>query len=128
MHCKLDYRDRYSFGTPPGLAVTGQAKAQPRRRRARRRLRRALGEVSLEEIQAIDVAAWRSELRALAAATALDETGCDLRTALLALVCEASDRPASEIGETADLTHLTADCPEARGLLRRVARAWLGRI
>ncbi|MCH7709597.1 MAG: tetratricopeptide repeat protein, partial [Myxococcales bacterium] len=42
-------------------------------RMARRRVRRALGETSIESIAALDVDAWRCDLRSPAAATALDE-------------------------------------------------------
>ncbi len=108
--------------------ATLNALAEALGRRARRRVKRILGDVSLDAIQAIDFAAWRSELRALAAASALDETGCDPRTALLALVCEASNRSTSEITETTDLTALVADCPEARALLRWATRAWIAGI
>jgi tetratricopeptide (TPR) repeat protein len=108
--------------------ATLNALAEALGRRARRRVKRILGDVSLDAVQAIDFAAWRSELRALAAATAVDETGCDPRTALLALVCEASNRSASEITPTTDLTPLVADCPEARALLRWTIRAWIAGI
>jgi tetratricopeptide (TPR) repeat protein len=108
--------------------ATLNALAEALGRRARRRVKRILGEVSLDAVLAIDFAAWRSELRALAAANAVDETGCDPRTALLALVCEASNRSASEITETTDLTPLVADCPEASALLRWATRAWIARI
>jgi hypothetical protein len=105
--------------------ATLNALAEALGRRARRRVKLILGDVSLDAIQAIDFAAWRSELRALAAAIAVDETGCDPRTALLALVCEASNRSTGEITETTDLTSLVADCPEARALLRWATRAWM---
>jgi len=97
-------------------------------RMARRRVRRALGETSIESIAALDVDAWRCDLRSLAAATALDEGAGTLRTALLALVCDASECVPAEIGETADLTALINGCPEARALVRRVVRAWLMEI
>ncbi len=108
--------------------ATLNALAEALGRRARRRVKGILGDVSLDAIQAIDFAAWRSELRALAAARAIDETGCDPRTALLALVCEASDRSASEITQTTDLTALVTNCPEARALLRWAIRAWIAGI
>ena len=94
-------------------------------RMARRRVRRALGETSIESVAALDIDAWRCDLRSLAAATALDEGAGTLRTALLAFVCDASECIPAEIGETADLTALIDGCPEARALIRRVVRAWL---
>jgi hypothetical protein len=97
-------------------------------RRARRRLRRALAGVRPEQVEALDFRAWRSEVRGLAASEALAATGADLRTALLALVCETTDRSPAEIGEAADLTPLVDSCPEAGVLLRRVLRSWLREI
>jgi tetratricopeptide (TPR) repeat protein len=104
------------------------ALAEALSRRARRRLRRALGTASLEEIRAIDFAAWRSEVRALAAASTLDDGQGDLRTALVALVSEVSEDPTDRIQETADLSPLLARCPAARSLMRRAVRAWLEEI
>ena len=97
-------------------------------RRARRRLRRILEERSFEEIRELDFSAWRRDVRVLAAARAVDSTGCDLRTALLALIAESSDRSADEIQETADLTPLIENCPEARSLVLRAVRAWLEEV
>ncbi len=87
-----------------------------------------LPEVPLEDVAALDIDAWRCDLRSLAAATALDEGAGTLRTALLAFVCDASECIPAEIGETADLTALINGCPEARALIRRVVRAWLMEI
>ncbi|MDJ0851248.1 MAG: hypothetical protein QNK04_22985 [Myxococcota bacterium] len=97
-------------------------------RRARRRLRRVLAGSTMDELRGVDFRAWRRDLRVLAAARAVDETGCDLRTALVALLCEGSDRSAEEIADTADLTPLVADCAEASSLVRRVVRAWLAEV
>lgn len=97
-------------------------------RRARRRLRKALDGSTMEDLRNVDFTAWRRELRVLAAARAVDETGCDLRTALVVLLCEGSERSASEIAETADLTALVAESAEASSFVRRVVRAWLGEV
>ncbi len=97
-------------------------------RRARRHLKRALAGVNLASIENFDFAAWRQELRALAAARAVDHLGCDLRTALVALVCEADDRSPSEIDPTADISALVAACPEAQALVTRVVREWIARL
>jgi hypothetical protein len=94
-------------------------------RRARRRLRRLLSGVSLDAVAQVDFAAWRSEVRALAAAIALDESGGDLRTALVALACEASEDSPRDLPPSADLTPLVAACPEARALLHRSVRSWM---
>jgi tetratricopeptide (TPR) repeat protein len=95
------------------------------RRRARRRLRRILGGESLEAIAEVDFAAWRTEVRALAVAIALDETGGDLRTALGVLISEESDHAVLDLPDGADLTPYVAAYPQARALLRRVVRTWL---
>jgi hypothetical protein len=96
-------------------------------RRTRRALRRLLEGIPADAIAGVDFAAWRSELRALAAAVALDEIGGDLRTAIVALTAEASER-AARLPESADLSPLVAASPEARSLLRRAIRAWLARF
>jgi hypothetical protein len=96
-------------------------------RRARRGLRRLLDGVPLATLSSVDFAAWRSELRGLAAAVALDETGGDLRTAFVALAADSGERTAP-LAPTADLSALVAGSPEARGLLRRAIRAWLAKF
>jgi hypothetical protein len=96
-------------------------------RRTRRGLRRLLEGVALEDLAAVDFGAWRSELRALAAAMALDESGADLRTALVALAAETSEG-AAELAPGADLSAHVAASPEARSLLLRAERSWLSRL
>jgi len=97
-------------------------------RRCRRRLRRTLAGVSLDAVTAIDFAAWRNDVRALATALALDEIGGDLRTALVALICASSDCSPSDLPPNADLKPLVAGCPEAAALLRHTLRLWLDGI
>ncbi len=97
-------------------------------RRARRRLRRLLGDLTLERVAGLDFGAWRDQLRALAAAVALEETGGDLRTALLALLRDASDSLPDKPGEHADLTPQLTACPPARALVRRAVRACLASL
>jgi tetratricopeptide (TPR) repeat protein len=94
-------------------------------RRMRRRLRRILDGETLEAIAAVDFTAWRAEVRALAAAVALDETGGDLRTALAVLIAEESDHAVLDLPNSADLTPYVAAYPRAQSLLRRVVRSWL---
>jgi len=96
-------------------------------RRARRRVRRELGDVPVWELGEIDYTAWRRELRTLAHARALDAGGGDLRAALRALV-ETGEGRSSTPGPEDDLTDLVAADPAARALLRRVVLAWLGRL
>ena len=94
-------------------------------RRTRRRLRRILDEVSVEDIEAIDFAAWRAELRAVAAAHAVDAINGDLRAALVALLSDGEEAADDAFRENTDLTPLVSGCPEARALLTHAVRAWL---
>ena len=110
-----------------GQLVNGLASAIGRR--ARRRLRRVLEGTSLEAITALDFTAWLAEVRALAAASVLDETHGDLRIALLACVVGRRPTPRADLpGAEADLTPLVAAHAEARALLARVVRSWLDRV
>ncbi len=92
-------------------------------RRTRRRLKHVLEEhgASAEAVASIDFAAWRVELRALAAAEVLRRTGEPLRTALLALL---GDEPPRRPAPEADLGPLVERSPEARALLRRIVLGW----
>jgi hypothetical protein len=98
------------------------------KRRLRRRLGRHLDGDSLDEIDQIDFEDWRGEVRALAAAIAIDETGIDLRTALIALARDASEHRVEEISENADLTAWVAERPGANALLRQAIRSWLRQL
>jgi len=96
--------------------------------RARRRLRRVLEGTPLEAITALDFGAWLAEVRALAAASVLDETRGDLRTALLACVSDDSAYASGPLGDSADLTPLVATHAQARSLMGRTVRAWLAGV
>jgi hypothetical protein len=98
------------------------------KRRLRRRLRRHLKDDSIEQIERIDFEDWRSEVRALAAAVAIDETGIDLRTALIALARDASEHRTEEISEKADLTAWATERPAANALLRQAIGSWLRQL
>lgn len=93
-------------------------------RRARKRLKRVLGETSAHEIAAIDFSAWRAELRGLASVAVLASTEIDLRSAFLAWV--VADDPEGAQRETADgnLCPRVAASPEARALLGRLIDSW----
>ena len=91
-------------------------------------MRRVLGDTTQAQIEALDFAEWRRELRTLAAARAVDACEGDLRAALVSLVCEAEDRAGSEIEATSDISAFVSACPEARSLLRRAVNTWLGGI
>ena len=68
--------------------------------------------------------AWRSDLRGLAAAVALDDTELDLRAALVLLALDSADAGDAARVE-ADVSELVAAAPEARALLHRAVHAWL---
>ena len=97
-------------------------------RRSRRRVQRVLKELTREEIEAFDFTAWRHELRALAAARAVDSGAGDLRAALVAGICNAEDRSPSEFEPTRDIAAQVAACEEARGVMQRAVGAWLAQI
>jgi hypothetical protein len=97
-------------------------------RRQRRRLRRILDGESIESLRAVDVERWRREVNALGAAVALHESADDLRTALLALVCDAREVADTDLSATAELAPLVATAPVARLLLRRIVLDWVQSI
>ena len=98
------------------------------RRRLRRRIRKILAGESLERIAAVDFGAWRTEVRAIASALAIDAGGGDLRTALMALIAEESDHPARDLPADADLTPYVAAYPRAQSLMRRVVQSWIASL
>jgi tetratricopeptide (TPR) repeat protein len=95
------------------------------KRRTRRKLRKLIGETPVRQLCQIDFAAWRCDVRALAAATALEATGCTLRTALTSLVRENADALDPVLPEQANLTAQVETSPVALALLRRWLRDWL---
>ncbi len=96
-------------------------------RRRRKKLRRLLGEdVSASHFAGVDFDAWRTELRALAAAEAIRRDAVPLRTALVALIAE-TDATIDLGGEAPLAPHIEAE-PAARTLLQRVVDDWLGRL
>ncbi|MFV1977900.1 MAG: tetratricopeptide repeat protein [Myxococcota bacterium] len=98
------------------------------KRRLRRRLRRHLDDDSMDEIDQIDFEDWRGEVRALAAAIAVDETEIDLRTAFIALARDASEHRTEEISENADLTAWVAERPAANALLQQAIGSLLRQL
>jgi tetratricopeptide (TPR) repeat protein len=96
-------------------------------RRARKRLKRVLGETPAEAIAGIDFAAWRAELRGLASASTLAGSNVDLRTAFLAWVADDPEgaRPVPAEG---NLSERVAASPEARALLGRLVEAWIPHV
>jgi len=100
-------------------------------RRARRRVRKALGEIDAAAIASIDFEAWRADLRGLASARVLESGGVEFRLALTAWL-QSGDGGDSAEGDAAerfppeaDVSQLVATCPEALALLRSVISAWV---
>lgn len=86
----------------------------------RRKVRRIVEETTLESLEGVDHAAWGDELRAMAAAQAIDRSGGELRSvirALLALDGTGGNEPSFE---GARLATLAADCEPVRRLLGRI--------
>jgi hypothetical protein len=98
------------------------------KRRLRRRLRLHLKDESMDSLERVDFDAWREEIRAMASAIAVDETGIDLRVALTALTRANSDASSDELTPPADLTTWAAARPEANALLRQAIRSWLSQL
>lgn len=88
--------------------------------RTRRKLRRTLEGIALEDVEAVDFAAWRREVRALARATAVDETGVELRDAIASIAADTDGA-----SPAADLSTAIEASDDARALLRRAIGTWL---
>ncbi len=96
-------------------------------RRRLRKLRRILGDdANPRDFAGVDYDAWRTELRALAAAEAIRRDATPLRTAIVALIAE-SDSASELSGDAPIAPHVEAD-PVACALLRRLVEDWLGRL
>jgi tetratricopeptide (TPR) repeat protein len=114
-------------------AVTGDGRivnalAEALGRRAKKRLRRVLGETPAREIAAIDFAAWRAELRGLASFSALASGNADLRTAFLAWVVADDPEGARLLTAEGDICPRVAVIPEAKALLARLIEAWIPHV
>jgi len=101
----------------------------------RRQVARALRGIGQPELACFDFAEWRSSLRALALARAVDATGGDLRAALLAAIAasDAADGslavlPRPELRAQLDLRPWISGCAEARAVLERAVGAWIASL
>ncbi|MFI5320314.1 MAG: hypothetical protein ACHQ6V_12120, partial [Myxococcota bacterium] len=92
--------------------------------RARKRVKRALDGHAPDEIAAIDFAAWRRSLRALASAVVVDRGQSSLRDALIAWIQSDDPEGASSLPPEADLRARVGAQPEARELLGIAVGAW----
>jgi tetratricopeptide (TPR) repeat protein len=93
--------------------------------RTRRKLRRTLEGIEMQEIEAVDFADWRRNLRALACAVAVEETGIELRDAVASIAARAHEQASPDAPEAADLSATIEMSDEARALLRRAVGTWL---
>jgi tetratricopeptide (TPR) repeat protein len=98
------------------------------KRRLRRRLRIHLKGESMDSLDRVDFDAWRNEVRAMASAIAVDETGIDLRTALTELTRDSSDVSSDKVTPPANLTAWAAARPATSALLRQAIRSWLSQL
>ncbi len=94
----------------------------------RRKIRKSLEDTAIRDVQAIDYQRWREQIRLLAACKALDTTGGDLRTALIALASEEQGEDWAGPSESADITALVAGSDLALQLLGRAVDAWCREI
>lgn len=86
----------------------------------RRKVRRIVEETTLDAIAAVDQVDWGDELRAMAAAHAIDRDGGALEPVLRALLVLDPETAESPAFEGASLATLTSGCEPARRLLRRI--------
>jgi len=88
----------------------------------RRKIKRIVEETNLNEIETQDHEAWGSQLRAMAAAQAIDRNGGDLRSVLCALLAlENGDSPQPDF-EGAEIATLASTSDSARRLLAQITR------
>ncbi|MEE2679400.1 MAG: tetratricopeptide repeat protein [Myxococcota bacterium] len=109
-------------------AATLNALAGAIGRRAKRRLRRTLADTDLTAIFAYDFDRWQRELRALAAARAVDRLGGDLQTALEAILADSTQGEAVHGDGARDFNARVAACPEACALVGRAVRSWISAL
>jgi tetratricopeptide (TPR) repeat protein len=86
----------------------------------RRKVRRIVEEIDAASIESLDHEAWGFELRAMAAAQAIDRDGGDLRSVLRALLSLESEAAAQPILEGANIGTLASTSETARRLLARI--------
>jgi len=94
----------------------------------RRRIRRTVEETSLSAIESHDHEAWGNELRAMAAAQAIDRNGGDLRSVLRGLLVLESDDPSQPIFEDAEIAIWASTSEAARRLLTRITKMLCERL
>ena len=88
----------------------------------RRKVLRVVEETSLAAIESHDHEAWGIELRAIAAAQAIDRTGGDLRSVLRALLLLESPDSSQPTFEGTEIATLVSNCKPARRLLTLITR------
>ncbi len=96
--------------------------------RAKKRIKRALDGHAPDEVAALDFAAWRRSLRALASAVVVDRDECSLRDAFVAWTQADDTEGARTLPPEADLRARIGARPEARELLGLAVRTWLAAL
>jgi hypothetical protein len=98
------------------------------KRRTRRRLRKILEGVSMEQIAAIDFSDWRIAVRAMAQSVAIDQTRIEFGEALTSVASRSADETPDDNTGAAALPQRVARSREAGALLRRAIGTWLNRL
>ncbi|MDJ0786552.1 MAG: tetratricopeptide repeat protein [Myxococcota bacterium] len=119
----LTARIALSTGTVQGDGHLVNALSASLSRRARKRVKRVLGERSPETLADLDALAFRVALRAEASLVALEQGEGDLRSALLAWALDDDSEPVP--AEEADISARVGDSPEARGVLVRLVERFV---
>jgi len=88
----------------------------------RRKIKRIVEETNLNEIETQDHEAWGSQLRAMAAAQAIDRNGGDLRSVLCALLALENGDSSQPNFEGAEIATLASTSDSTRRLLAQITR------
>ena len=94
---------------------------------SRRKLRKILDDVDAGTLAELDWEGWREEVRAAAAAMALDRCDGDLRSALITLSAEPDDT-LDEFSAATDITERARRSSLTRRFLERVVTTWSAEI
>jgi tetratricopeptide (TPR) repeat protein len=94
----------------------------------RRKIKRIFEETNLSDIVAFDHEAWGNELRAMAAAQAIDRNGGDLRSVLCALLALENNGTSPANFEGVEIATLASTSESARRLLTHITRTLCERL
>ena len=94
----------------------------------RRKIKRIFEETNLSDIVAFDHEAWGNELRAMAAAQAIDRNGGDLRSVLCALLALENNGSSPANFEGVEIATLASTSESAHRLLTHITRTLCERL